>query len=89
MLAMEYKNPLDSLSQSESSIFHQHQMSPEASISPAPALGVNDRSLQYMADDSPEIDEEEFDEEEYDVEAEDYGHDSHMEEGSPGVWFYS
>jgi hypothetical protein len=30
-----------------------------------------------------------FDEEEYDLEAEDYGHDSHMEESSPGVWFYS
>ena len=44
--------------------------------------------LQYMADDSAEIDEV-FEDKEYNVEAEDYGNDSDMEEGSPGVWFYT
>ena len=91
MLAMEYKNPLDSLSQSQSSIFHPHQMSPEVTSSPVQPIGLNDRSLQYMAEDSPDLDKV-YDEEEgheYDIEADEYGHDSQMEDNSPGVWVYT
>jgi hypothetical protein len=62
-------------------------MSPDATTSPVPPHGVNDRSLQYIAEDSPELDEVFYEEEgyEYDLEAEEYGHDSHMEDSSPGV----
>ena len=68
---MEYKNPLDSLTQSEASIFHQHQMSPDATNLPALPLGMNDRSLQYIPEDSPGLEEVLYEEEEddYDLEA--------------------
>ena len=87
MLAMDCKNPLDSLSQSEVSIFHQHQMSPDgATTSQVAPLGVNDRSLQYMAEDSAELEQfDEQEEDEYDLEEEDQGHDSQTEESSPGI----